>query len=77
MRHVYLALLIVLSVIVFTFKLQNLEVVTVRFLSATVALPMSVLLLAVYFLGMLNVGVLWSVVKSWVQGARARPDPPR
>lgn len=73
MRYVYLVLLLALAAVVFTFKFQNLDAVTVTFLSARLTLPLSVLLLAVYALGMLTGGVLLSLIRSWVQGATTKP----
>ena len=74
MRYVYLVLLLGLAAVVFTFKLQNLDAVTVTFLSARLTLPLSVMLAAVYALGMLTGGLLLSLIRSWVQGARAKPE---
>lgn len=73
MRYAYLALLVVLAAVFFMFKFQNLDTVTVQFLSASLTLPLSVLLLAVYVLGMLTGGVVLSLVRGWVQGATAKP----
>lgn len=73
MRYVYLGLLLGLAAVVFTFKFQNLESVTVNFMSASLTLPLSVLLLAVYVLGMLTGGVLLSLIRSWVHGATTKP----
>lgn len=73
MRYVYLVLLLVLAAVVFTFKFQNLDSVTVTFLSARLTLPLSVLLLAVYALGMLTGGVMLSLIRSWLQGATTKP----
>lgn len=50
MKHVYLALLLAMTAVVFLFKFQNLDTVTVQFLSASLTLPLSLLLLAVYVL---------------------------
>jgi len=46
--------------------------VTVQFLSASLTLPLSLLLGGVYVLGMLTGGVLLSVVRGWVQRASAK-----
>jgi len=75
MRYVYLALLIGLTAVVFLFKFQNLEVVTVSFLSASLTLPLSVLLASVYVLGMFTGGVFLSLVRSWMRGAKSRSRP--
>ncbi|HSM22696.1 MAG TPA: LapA family protein [Rubrivivax sp.] len=73
MRYVYLALLLALAAMVFMFKFQNLETVTVQFLSASVTLPLSVLLLGMYVLGMLTGGVVWSLIRNSMRGATTKP----
>lgn len=58
----------------FTFKFQNLDMVTVVFLNSSLSLPLSLLLFLVYVLGMLTGGSLFGLIKSWVQGARVKPE---
>ena len=53
-RYVYIALIVVLTASVLLFKLQNLEQVTVRLLSPSFTLPVSVLLVLIYVLEMLT-----------------------
>jgi uncharacterized integral membrane protein len=72
MRYIYFALLVILSAVVFTFKFQNLEMVTVVFLNSSLSLPLSLLLFLVYVLGMLTGGSLFALLKSWVRGARVQ-----
>ena len=72
MRYVYLALLIVLTSLVFLFKIQNLESVTVSFYSLSLTLPLSILILLVYVLGMLTGGFVVSHLRTWIQGASKR-----
>jgi uncharacterized integral membrane protein len=67
---VYIALIVVLTASVLLFKLQNLEQVTVSFLSASFTLPVSVLLVLIYVLGMLTGGFVLALVRTWVRGAR-------
>jgi uncharacterized integral membrane protein len=69
-RYVYIALIVALTALVLLFKLQNLEQVTVSLLSASFTLPVSVLLVLVYALGMLTGGFVLALVKTWVKGAR-------
>jgi uncharacterized integral membrane protein len=69
MRYLYLALIIFIMLAVVTFKVQNIDAVTVYFLSSSITLPLSVLILAVYFLGMATGGLVISVIRSWVRGA--------
>lgn len=73
MRYAYLALLLALASVVLLFKFQNLDTVTVQFLSASLTLPLSFLLLGVYVLGMFTGGVVLSLIRSWVQGATTKP----
>ena len=70
MRYVYITLIVVSTALVLLFKLQNLEQVTVSLLSARFTMPVSVLLVLVYALGMLTGGFVLALVKTWVKGAR-------
>lgn len=70
MRNVYLALIALLVLIVVVFVVQNLGGVTVTFFTSSVSLPLSVLSLLVYFLGMLTGGLMFSMFKSLARGAR-------
>jgi uncharacterized integral membrane protein len=72
MRYVYMALIAILAAIIILFKVQNLESVTVSLFSASVTLPVSVLVLLIYILGMLTGGFLLALLRSWVHGATRR-----
>jgi uncharacterized integral membrane protein len=72
MRYVYMALIVILAAIIILFKVQNLEAVTVSLFAASVTLPVSVLVLLIYLLGMLTGGFLLALVRSWVHGATRR-----
>jgi len=74
MRTLYIALIVVFTAIVVLFKFQNLETVTVSLLSASLTLPVSGLVFAVYVLGMLTGGFVLALLRGWVRGARQRPD---
>jgi uncharacterized integral membrane protein len=67
---VYITLIVALTAVVLLFKLQNLQTVTVSFLSVSFTLPVSVLLILVYVLGMLTGGSLLALMGTWVRGAR-------
>jgi lipopolysaccharide assembly protein A len=73
-RTLYIALIVAFTAIVVLFKFQNLETVTVTLLSASLTLPVSSLVLAIYVLGMLTGGFVLALVRGWVRGARRRPD---
>jgi lipopolysaccharide assembly protein A len=72
MRYVYMALITVFAGIIILFKFQNLEAVTVTLFSASVTLPVSVLVLLIYVLGMLTGGFLLALLRTWVHGATRR-----
>ena len=72
MRFVYIALIVVFTAIVMAFKIQNLETVTVSLATMSVSMPVSILVLLVYVLGMLTGGFLVNLVRGWVRGALER-----
>lgn len=72
MRYVYMALIAILAGVIILFKIQNLESVTVSLFSASVTLPVSVLVLLIYVLGMLTGGFLLALLRTWVRGATRR-----
>ncbi|MCX7891334.1 MAG: DUF1049 domain-containing protein [Burkholderiales bacterium] len=74
MRFVYIALIVLATALVALFKFQNLETATVSFLNMSVTLPVSVLVLVIYVLGMLTGGALFGLLKSWARKAMAKPE---
>ena len=59
MRFVHALLLLIFLAAVFLFAVQNTDAVTVRFLDRGASLPLALLILGVYLLGMLSG---WSVL---------------
>jgi len=72
MRFVYIALIVVVTAIVVLFKVQNVDAVTVSLFSASVTLPVSVLVLLIYVLGMLTGGFVSGLLRVWFQRAMQR-----
>lgn len=72
MRYVHMALIALFVGVVVLFKVQNLETVTVSLFSASVTLPVSVLVLLIYVLGMLTGGILLALLRTWAKGATRR-----
>ncbi len=70
MRYVYLVLIVAFTAMVLLFKFQNLDAVTISLFSASLTLPLSVLVIAIYVLGMMTGGFIVSLLKSWIRGAR-------
>jgi putative membrane protein len=75
MRYVYIALVVVFTGIVLLFMFQNLETATVSLFTASITLPVSVLVLLTYVLGMLTGGSVLALVRAGVR--RAQSTPPR
>ena len=66
MRHVYIALIVLLTAVVLLFKFQNLDSVTISLLGTSATLPLSTLVILVYVLGMVtgSACLAWSGVGS-------------
>lgn len=69
MRYVYAGLIIVVTAVVLLFKIQNLTSVTVSLFSMSLTMPVSLLVIGVYLLGMLTGSTLWSLLRGWMHGA--------
>ena len=69
MRYFYILLIIVATAIVLLFVVQNTLSTTVTFFSASVTLPLSILVLATYALGILTGGVVASVLRALTPGS--------
>ncbi|MFC4474455.1 MULTISPECIES: LapA family protein [Comamonadaceae] len=74
MRYLYLAIVILMTLVVVTFMVQNSGSATVSLLSSSATLPLSLLTLGTYFLGMLTGGMLIAFIRSLVRGA-TKPQP--
>lgn len=72
-RYVYMALIALVTILVLSFKFQNLEAVTVSLFAMSITLPASVLVLLVYVLGMLTGGFVLELLRSWTHGATRHP----
>jgi lipopolysaccharide assembly protein A len=71
-RYVYIGLIVAFTALVLLFKVQNLETVTVSLFSASISLPVSILVVGVYLLGMFTGGFVVALLRSWIGGARGR-----
>jgi lipopolysaccharide assembly protein A len=70
-RYVYLILIVVVTGIVLVFNVQNIGFVTVWLFKASMTLPLSVLVIVVYLLGMLTGSSLVSMLRMFLRGARS------
>jgi len=69
MRYLYIVLVAAFIFLVVAFMAQNLQNATVSFLSWSLTLPVSIIALLCYGLGMLTGGFLLACLRSWVRGA--------
>ncbi len=73
MRYVYMVLIFLVTAVVLVFSFQNLKMVTVFFLTLSVNLPLSILVIVTYFLGMVTGGALLTVLRAWIHRATEQP----
>ena len=72
MKYVYVALIVVIAGIVLLFKVQNLASVTVSLFGASITLPVSILVLLIYVLGMLTGGMVLALLRALIHRASAQ-----
>ncbi|HRL77657.1 MAG TPA: DUF1049 domain-containing protein [Candidatus Accumulibacter phosphatis] len=70
MRYVYIGLVVVATAIVLLFKVQNLTAVTVSLLGMSMTMPVFLLVIGIYLLGMLTGSSLLALLRGWVRNAR-------
>jgi putative membrane protein len=70
MRYLYIGLIVLFTAVVLLFKFQNLETATVSLFSASITLPLSILVIAIYVLGMLTGGCVLALLRTWISRAR-------
>jgi uncharacterized integral membrane protein len=77
MRWVYLILLLVIVTMIVVFIVQNHELETVTFFNQRFTAPLSLIFVAIYFLGMWSGGTVVGFVKRAYQHATEREEPKR
>ena len=77
MRWVYLVLLLVIVTMIVVFIAQNHESETVTFFNQRITAPLSLMFVAVYFLGMWSGGTVVGFVKRAYQHATERKEQKR
>ena len=76
MRWMYVAVIAVLALVTLIFALQNFQSVTVSFLRLQLSVPLALLVIIVYVLGMATGGSAWALVRWAWQGSRESGAPP-
>jgi putative membrane protein len=70
MRWVHVVVIAVFVLAIVIFAAQNLQVVTMAFLGLSVRLPLALLAVVVYLLGMVTGSSLWALLRRSFTGAR-------
>ena len=70
MRWLHLTVMALLVLGIIVFAIQNLQIVTMSFLGITARMPMAVLAVIVYLLGMATGGSLMSLLRWAFKGSR-------
>ena len=70
MRWLHLTLVSILALATLIFAIQNLEIVSVDFLSFSVRTPLAFLVVAVYLIGMATGGSFLALIRRSVKAAR-------
>jgi len=70
MRWVHVAIIVVFAGATLIFAAQNFQSVTMSFLGLSLRLPMALMAIIIYLLGMATGGSLWSLLRRSFAGAR-------
>lgn len=72
MKYVYIALIVIVTALVVLFKVQNFDTATITLFNASITLPMWLLTIGIYILGMFTGSALTGLLKGWYAGATRR-----
>jgi len=67
MKFLYIALIVLVTLALLLFKFQNVDMVTLNFLSMTTTQPMPVLTIVIYVMGMVTGGALLALLRSMIR----------
>jgi len=67
MKLLYIALIVLVTLALLLFKFQNVDMVTLNFLSITTTQPMPVLTIVIYVMGMVTGGALLALLRSMIR----------
>jgi len=76
MKNFYATLVLLVTLAVVIFTVQNLSNVTVSFINMQATLPIALVVVLAYVLGMTTGGFSVSLVRGWIQRASHQPDQP-
>lgn len=70
MRWIHLAVIVLFAGATLVFAVQNFQFVTIAFLGFSLSLPMALMAVILYLLGMATGGSLWSLLRKSIEGAK-------
>jgi putative membrane protein len=70
MRWFHLTVIALFAAAILVFAVQNLEIVTMSFLGFSARVPLALLVVIIYVLGMVTGGSLWALLRRSLQGSR-------
>jgi len=73
MRWLHLSVIALFAAIIVLFAAQNLQIVTLSFLGFSLTVPMALLAIIIYLLGMATGGSLLALFRWMVEGAKRHP----
>ena len=76
MRWIHTAVIVLFAAITLLFAVQNFQVVTMSFLGFSATLPLALLAIIIYLLGMATGGSLWTLLRRSFEGSRGATDAP-
>lgn len=74
MRWLHTGVIVILGLVFLIFAFQNLQSVTVAFLGFSITVPLTILAIVVYLLGMATGGSAWALIRwAWQGSYQPRP----
>lgn len=73
MRNLHIGLIILLCLLLVVFAIQNFKQVTIQLFGGSLTLPLSVLVVLVFVIGVFTGGSVRSLVRKLVSGAKKKP----
>ena len=70
MRWFHLTVVALFVAAILVFAVQNLEIVTMSFLGFSARVPLALLVVIIYVLGMVTGGSLWALLRRSLRGSR-------
>lgn len=68
MRWFHTAIIVVLGAAILVFVVQNLQSATIAFLGLSLSVPLALLVIIIYALGMITGGSVWSLLRrTWLR----------